>query len=466
MMASISPPTTEQAEGIAASADMGTMPAGQSWPSARRAWTCVALLACAHMINMFDNGLTGFLVTLIKADLQASDAEMSLLIGFAPVAFYALVGLPMARLIDRYPRTIVMPIGSLFVGTFTLMCGLAQNFWQLFLARMFVGSSATVNGPGFYSLLADYFPPHKLSRAIAGMQVGFVLGTALASLLGGVLVAMAIGWGTSDWFGLTIRPWHKVYMVGAAGAFLVSLILWSIKEPDRRELATLKPGEKAKMMPVSETLHEVWRRRAVYLPLFLALGFMSLEMGGIAPWRVAFMERNYGWDVAKIGAWSAGTMLIFSLIGLPLGTWMTEFFQKRYDDAPVRAILVSWVIALPFSVAGPLMPTGELMMLCTGVGITFAMASAIPQNTAVQIITPNRMRAQVTAMYLFMMTVVGGLGANLLTAISGALGGEAYLGEAMALAVAIMTPLAIICVMTGLKPYAREIRERREAGVM
>ncbi|MXP25260.1 MFS transporter [Altererythrobacter indicus] len=462
-MASISTPVPGRTEDIVPAVATSDMAKAQAWPSARSAWTCVALLACAHMINMFDNGLTGFLVTLIKADLQASDAEMSLLIGFAPVAFYALVGLPMARLIDRYPRTIVMPIGSLFVGTFTLMCGLAQNFWQLFFARMFVGSSATVNGPGFYSLLADYFPPHKLSRAIAGMQVGFVLGSALAALLGGTLVSMAIGWGTSEWFGLTIRPWHKVYIVGAIGAFIVSLILWSIREPARRELSTSGPASKDQMMPVSKTFREIWHRRGVYMPLFLALGFMSLEAGGIGPWRVAFMEREYGWEVAKIGAWSAATMLIFSIAGLPLGAWMTEFFQKRYDDAPVRAVLTSWVIALPFSVAGPLMPSGELMMLCTGVGITFAMASAVPQNTAIQIITPNRMRAQVTAMYLFMMTVVGGLGANFLTAISGALGGEAHLGKAMAIAVATMMPLAIFCIALGLKPYAKEIRERRDA---
>ncbi|MXO64407.1 MFS transporter [Altericroceibacterium endophyticum] len=465
-MASVSPPLGKDPQSaVAIPGTSGKVPE-QEWPSPARAWTCVGFLAFAHMINMFDAGLTGFLIELIKADFQATDFQMSLLTGVAPVLFYALIGLPMARLIDRYPRTIVMPIGSIFVGVFTVMCGLAQNFWHLFVGRMFVGSSATVNGPGFYSLLADYFPPHKLSRAIAGMQVGFVLGTALASVLGGLLVAAAIGWGTSEWFGLTIKPWHKVYLIGAIGAFVVALILWCIKEPDRREIALPVEGQKPKMLPVSDVMKELWARRGVYAPLFVALAIVSIEGTAIAQWRIPFLQRTYGWDVAMIGLWQGGTMLIFSLVGLPLGAWLTETLQKRYDDAPVRAVMVAWVCALPFAVASPLMPTGELSIILAGVSISFSMAAAVPQNTAIQVITPNRMRAQVTALYMFMFTVVGGLGPTILTLISGMLGGEAYLGPAMAIAVGVMMPVAIYIIYLGLRPYAREIAGRKEAGLI
>jgi len=441
-------------------------PAPQPWPAAGRAWTAVGLLAIAHMINMFDAGLTGFLIEMIKADLKASDFEMSLLTGLAPVLFYALVGLPMARLIDRYPRTIVMPIGSIFVGVFTLACGLAQNFWQLFLGRMFVGSSATVHGPGFYSLLSDYFPPQKLSRAIAGMQFGFVFGTAFASALGGLLVATAVGWGESSWLGLTIKPWHKVYMVGAIGAFVVALILWSIREPERRNLVTPSAAPQADVIPLGEMFREFWARRRVYLPLFGALAVISIEGGGIIQWRIPFLIRTYGWDVAQIGIWQGVTTLVFSLLGLPLGAWLTEFLQKRYDDAPVRAVIVTWCCALPFSIFSPLMPTAELSILLAGIGVTFGMAGAVPQNTAVQIITPNRMRAQVTALFLFMFTVVGGFGPTMLTGISAALGGEDYLGPAMAITVATMMPVAMVLLALGLKPYARAIREAKESGLM
>jgi len=437
------------------------------WPTASRAWTCATLLAVAHMINQFDAGLTGYLIETIKADFQASDLQMSLLIGLAPSLFYAIVGLPLARLIDRYPRRIVLPIGSLFMGLFTLFCGLAQTFWQLFLARMFVGSSATVNGPGFYSLLADYFPPHKLTRAIAVMQLGFVFGAAAASVLGGALVATALTWDDTQFIGLTLKAWHKVYMIGAIGSCIVAFILWMVREPERRDVAVSISQPKSEMITYREMFAEFWARRGVYFPLFGALAITSIEGFGILVWRIPFLQRTYGWSVDQIGYWQGATTLVFSLIGLPLGTMLTEYLQKRYDDAPVRSILITWCGMLPFAVMSPLMPTAELSILTAGVSLMFGMASAVSQNSALQIITPNRMRAQVTALYLFMYTVMGmGLGPTMFTGISILFGGENYLGPAMAATVAAMLPIAIIILMLGLKPYARAIRDSRNAGLM
>lgn len=466
-MATIVGPPQEEIEAVAIPAGPGTVPAEHPWPSAAAAWLAVALLAIAFMINMFDSGLTGFLIEMIKADFGASDFQMSLLTGVAPVIFYALIGLPMARLIDRYPRTIVLPLGSLFVGIFTGVCGLAQSFWQLFFGRMLVGSSATVNGPGYYSLLSDYFPPKKLARAIAGMQVGFVCGSAFAAALGGMLVNHAMGWGSSEWMGLVIKPWGKVYLIGMIGAFLVALMLYIVREPERRDLSTPKvAGQKAEMIPVSQVFAELWRRKGVYLPLFLSLAITSIEGGAIMQWRIPFLMRTYNIDPEQIGLLSGATSLVFSLAGLPLGAFLAERLQHKHDDAPIRAVLISWCLALPFSIASPLMPTAWLSILVAGIGSMFAMGSAISQNTAVQIITPNRMRAQVTAMYLFMFTVLGGFGAPLLTLVSGALGGEMFLGPAMAIVVGVMMPIAIFVLASALKPFAAEIRASREAGLI
>ena len=40
----------------------------------------------------------------------------------------------------------------------TAVCGLAKNYWQLFLARVGVGVGEATSTPAVYSLIPDYFP--------------------------------------------------------------------------------------------------------------------------------------------------------------------------------------------------------------------------------------------------------------------------------------------------------------------
>ncbi|HZL92161.1 MAG TPA: MFS transporter, partial [Vicinamibacterales bacterium] len=132
----------------------------------------VAILALVVMVNFLDRGILTLLVEPIKADLGLSDVQMSLVMGFAFTFFYAIFGLPVARLVDRHSRKHILAAGVAIWSLMTAFCGLAGNFWQLFLARVGVGVGETTSGPSAYSLLSDYFPPEKLPRAIAGMNLG------------------------------------------------------------------------------------------------------------------------------------------------------------------------------------------------------------------------------------------------------------------------------------------------------
>src|SRR5206468_1317853 len=102
-------------------------------------------------------------------DLHLTDVQMSLVMGFAFTFFYAAFGLPVARLIDRRSRKAILAIGYYIFGFMTMACGLATSFTHLFVARMGLGVGETTSGPGAFSLLSDYFPPHRLPRAISVM---------------------------------------------------------------------------------------------------------------------------------------------------------------------------------------------------------------------------------------------------------------------------------------------------------
>src|ERR1700685_3563177 len=209
-------------------------PARQPWPSSPAAYYGLAVIILATMLNFFDAQVFGMMSQRIKVDLHLSDEELGFLIGPANVIFYVLVGIPMARLVDIYPRKIVLACGIALIGGITMLGGLAQNFKQLFSSRMLVGAGGSAHAPGAYSMIAAYFPPQRVPRAIGILQLGFIGGNVLGIFLGGQLVSMAVSWPLAHWMGFTIHGWQRILMMVGAPGLLISVLLLMVKEPPRR----------------------------------------------------------------------------------------------------------------------------------------------------------------------------------------------------------------------------------------
>jgi len=428
------------------------------WPSRQAAYYALAVIILATMLNFFDAQVFGMMAQRIKGDLYLSDEQLGFLIGPANVIFYVLVGIPMARLVDIYPRKIVLACGIAAIGGITALGGLAQNFKQLFSSRMLVGAGGSAHAPGAYSMLADYFPPERLPRAIGILQLGFIGGNSLGIFLGGHLTSWAAAWPVSHWMGLSMHGWQLILLMVGAPGLLISVLLLLAKEPARRGTAA-----HGKPMPVSVVLREIWLRKAIYLPLFLGLALIATQTIGIQPWRAPFLIRTYGWSEARIGTWFGAIFLVASLIGATFGTLLVEWLSKRYKDAHVRASTILFAAAAPFEIIAPLMPSGELSLLCVGMALVCGLASAVPQNSAIQRITPNEMRGQVTAIYLFMFIVFGAIGSQLIGSITQRVfHSDAALWKTIVLTASILMPLAAITISRGIKPYGREV-ERLEA---
>lgn len=433
-------------------------PGRQPWPSPAAAYYGLAVIILATMLNFFDAQVFGMMSQRIKVDFALSDEQLGFLIGPANIIFYVLVGIPMARLVDIYPRKIVLACGIAIIGGITALGGLAQSFRQLFSSRMLVGAGGSAHAPGAYSMLSDYFPPERLPRAIGFLQLGFIGGNSLGIFLGGQLISLAAAWPVSHWMGITIRGWQWVLMMVGAPGLLISLLLLLAREPARRGTAA-----HGKPLPVKAVIHEIWARRAVYLPLFIGLAFSATQAIGIQPWLAPFLIRTYGWNEAQIGRWFGLVFLVSSLIGAAFGTLFVEWLSKRYKDAHVRASTILFAAAAPFAIITPLMPSGELAVLCQGVGLACGMASSVPQNSAIQRITPNEMRGQVTAIYLFMFIVFGALGSQLIGTVNQRVfGSDAMLWATIALTASVLMPLAALAISRGIRPYGREV-ERLEA---
>jgi MFS family permease len=431
--------------------------AAQAWPPRWAAYYGLTVIILATMLNFFDAQVFGMMAQRIKIDFQLSDEQVGFLIGPANIIFYVLVGIPLARLVDTYPRKIVLACGVALIGGITALGGLAQSFTQLFLSRMLVGAGGSAHAPGSYSMLADYFPPAKLPRAIGILQLGFIGGNALGIFLGGLLIGLAATWPVAHWMGLTIHGWQWILMlVGAPGLVICGLLLLA-REPPRRGV-TGQGGH----LPVTAVLDELRNRRGIYLPMFIGLAFSAAQSQGLQSWRAPFLIRTYGWTEAQIGRWMGLVFLVSAVLGALLGTLFVEWLAKRYKDANLRAAAILFAIAGPCEIVAPLMPSAGLSLVFLGAALVCGLASAVPQNAAIQRITPNELRGQVTAVYLFMFIAFGALGGQMIGSVTQRVfHNDADLWKSLALTAAILMPLAALIISLGIKPYGREV-ERLE----
>jgi MFS family permease len=427
------------------------------FPPAAQGWFAVGMLAVVTTFALLDQGILGLLIQQIKTDYALTDTEAGWLLGPAFVIFYVCLGLPLSRYIDRGNRTLIITAGLFVWSLFTALCGLAQNFIQLFVARIMVGAGEAVNGPAAYSIVADYFPRDKLPRAIATLQIGSVAGGGLSLLLGGsmIWIVSTVGSPSLPIIG-ELRSWQVVFLAVGLPGLLVAGLMRLVKEPPRRGKGVNAAVEK---VGFGQAMNHLWTHFALYGPMFIGLTLGSLD-GGSKAWGAAFFQRTYDWSPARYGLTNGVLSLVFMLTGLYLGTKAVEaMFKRGQVDAPFRIILYSRAFALPFTCMMPLMPTPELALACGAVGFITLGMSGPSLNAVLQIVSPNRIRGQVTALYLFIFTVVGQGLSPLVTGLTTdyVFTSPDDLRWSIMLLHIVFLPAALIVTWLGLKPYRAEV---------
>jgi len=415
---------------------------------------------------MLDRGILGLLIPSIKTDLQLSDTEISLIVGFAFVIFYAVLGLPIARLSDTRSRRLIIGISISIWSGMTALCGLAQNFWQLFVLRMGVGVGEAGSGPATYSMMADLFPRSKLPWAISVLSFGFVGGSGLALIIGGLIVRVFAD------FPQVIVPvlgvlqaWQLTLMAVGLPGLLIAALMSTVREPVRRGMIGQPDGKTARALPVGQVFRFLRRNWKTYAPMTIGMAIKSALNFGNAIWLPTLFVRKHGWAMSKIGITQGILLLTVAPLGLLAGSYVASRLAARgRDDANVRTVVYCGFAGIPLAVAYPLVPDPDLALTVYAIAVFVQYMLPGPQNAALQIVTPNQMRAQVTAMWLFVLNVIGfGMGPTIVALLTDFLfRDEARIGDALALASASLGLVAMFVIWYGLKPYAESVRRARE----
>ncbi|MEM9305413.1 MAG: MFS transporter, partial [Pseudomonadota bacterium] len=145
-------------------------------PVRRAVTVSMILLFGVSLFNYMDRYMLAVLLPAIKADLDLTDTQLGIISGFAFTLFYATLGIPIARLADRYSRRKIISVALAIWSAMTALCGLAQSFVQLTIARVLVGVGEAGASPPSHSLIADYYPVEQRTRAISIYTLGAPIG--------------------------------------------------------------------------------------------------------------------------------------------------------------------------------------------------------------------------------------------------------------------------------------------------
>ena len=413
----------------------------------------LALLTLGYVFNFVDRQVMTILIEPIKMEFGASDTQMGLLSGLAFALFYATLGIPVARLADRWSRRNVLAISMTTWSAVTALCATATGFWHLLLLRIGVGIGEAGGTPPSQSLLADYFPPEKRAFAQGILATAPNIGI-LVGLFGGALIAEAYGW-------------RSVFLVfGIPGVLLAILIQLTIKEPLKVTVSASEEGA-----GLFSTLGNIFRLPS-FAHIMVGVGFTGIAGYGLGVWSPSFLVRVHNMSLVDAGLYLG----LIGVFGGGLGTISSGLLVDRLARRDKRWQLwlpaIGIFLALPTQLAFLLWPAehrlvvGEVdvpfALVFMGLSAVFASFWIAPSYAAVQNLVPQYWRTQASALMLLAINLLGmGLGPLLVGMLSDLLSqfGDSSVRFGLSIGVSLSL-VGGVAYLRGSALYARAIENK------
>ena len=372
--------------------------AGKSAPIDKSTRLMLWLLLVVYIFNFLDRQIVNILAEPIRRELDLSDTQIGLMTGIAFALFYTVLGLPIARYADRPSSDRAKLIaGALAIwSAMTALCGLAQNFGQLLLARIGVGVGEAGCTPAAHSLIADSVPPERRASALAFYALGIPIGSLLGMLIGGVL-ADTIGW-------------RKAFLfVGAPGLILAIIVTLFLRDPRRSRVLSasqmappvLGMGAAIKSLLLSRT----------YVLLLIAGSSASFLSYGKSTWTTIFFQRTHGLSASEVGFWFGVGGGIAGITGTILGGWLADRYGRTDRRHVMTAPAIGMAIAAPMAFAAYFMTDWRLALLLLLIPTLLNSLYYGPTYSSAQGLVPLQARAMASAALLFCQNLIGlGLG--------------------------------------------------------
>jgi predicted MFS family arabinose efflux permease len=366
------------------------------------------ILMIVYVLNFLDRQIVNILAEPISRDLGLSDTQIGLMTGLAFALFYTLLGIPIARYADnsRTNRVGLISVSLAAWSVMTALCGMAQNFLQLLLARIGVGVGEAGCTPAAHSLISDSVAPEKRSSAIAFYGIGIPVGSLLGLIVGGVL---------NDAYG-----WRNAFLIVAIPGVLMAFMLPFILKEPRKSKAMIAAGPAKAALSTMEAVREVFSSRA-FAYLAIAASITAFLSYGKGVWAIILFIRSHGLSAGETG------LLLGIVLGIAgiIGTWLGGMMADRFGKADKRHILttpaIGMVIAAPLLFLGYYVTDWRIAIALLALPTALNAAYYGPTYGCVQGLVRPEARAMAAAIMIFAQNLIGlGLGPLLFGMLSDA----------------------------------------------
>ena len=349
--------------------------------------------------NYIDRSLLGILQEPVKHELKLTDWQLGLVGGPSFAIFYALAGIPSARWAERANRAIVLPIILSVWSAASAVCGMAQNFAMLALARAGVGLGEGGCIPISHSLVSEYFSPRQRGMAIAILGSGPAIGGFIAATVGSFIA--------QTW------SWRLAFLaVGLPGLLLAIFVRLTLKDP--------RPPRTAELPARSTFLADLsWLgRNRAFVMIAAANAMLSVGNSGVMMFTASYFLRVYDLTLVQVGAIYASGIGIAGLFGSLLsGVLADKFAGKRGRSYVLVPAIGAAAACILFSLAFTRDVWWAAVMFILPANLLLDFKT--PSLAAVQSISPPHMRATSTAVMFLGITFCGtGLGGPIAGAVS------------------------------------------------
>lgn len=352
----------------------------------------LGMLTVVYVFNFIDRQIFAILAQSIKTDLGLSDTQLGALGGVAFGIFYATLGIPIARLADRYSRVNVITISLTVWSAMTALQAFAGGFWQLLLARIGVGVGEAGGSPPSHSLLADYFPSGERAGALGIYALGIPIGILFGNMAGGWI---------NEFFG-----WRNAFLlVGIPGVLLAIVFKRTVKEPARGH-SEGKQYVAQPTVPFSTVVKTMWSFRS-FRHLALGAGTQAFVGYGSIAWMPAFLERVHGLSSGQVGTALGLIIGIFGAAGTLLGGKWADRLGARDQRWYMWLPALSFLLAVPFSLAVFLTDNLVLLLCLYAVPVLLVNVYTGPTFGTNQTLAPVAMRAAASAFLIFIINMIG-----------------------------------------------------------
>ena len=360
--------------------------------AASGARAALLILFAINTLNFLDRTLLGSLAEPVRKEFGLSDTGLGLL-GTIFTLIYAVVGLPLGRLTDRWHRTRLVAMGTALWSVLTAATGVAQSYVQVFVSRLGVGVGEAVCAPASQSLIGDLFPPQQRARAMGIFMLGLPAGVSIAYLCAG---AIGAAWG-----------WRSAFLIACLPGLLLAGLALKLPEPLRGAQDGGTAAEKS--VPFSGAPYFAVLKVPTMGWIILSGIFHNFNMYAINSFQTTFLLRFHAMslkDASNVSALSVGAVGAIGLIG---GGWLADKMAIRRKNGRLLVCACSMALAAPCLFLAIHQPKGAIaaFMALMAIGTMTMYVYYSTVYAAIQDVIAPRLRGTAVAIYFCGMYVLG-----------------------------------------------------------